>query len=146
MTALVVPFLVYVIATFAIAYVWHLKVFGARYKALGIYRDDVLPLFGLGSMVIQGVCFALVYDALLRPDGRMAHGGGRLCGFRSDLLVELHDARRRREEQDDLDPRLRDDRDRLHGGAVGRGGPPHRAHRLRAAALPSPGADARGAS
>lgn len=67
MTALVVPFVVYVIATFAIAYVWHLKVFDARYKALGIYRDDVLPLFGLGSMVIQGVCFALVYDGFFAP-------------------------------------------------------------------------------
>jgi hypothetical protein len=67
MSALIVPFLVYVIATFAIAFVWHLKVFEARYEALGIYRDDVLPAFGLGSMIIQGVCFALVYNALFAP-------------------------------------------------------------------------------
>ncbi len=67
MSQLIVPFLVYVVATFAIAFVWHLKLFAARYKALGIYRDDVLPQFGLSSMVIQGICFALVYQALFVP-------------------------------------------------------------------------------
>jgi hypothetical protein len=64
MSALLIPFLVYVIVTFAIAFAWHLKIFEARYKALEIYRDDMKPLFGLGSMAIQGVCFAMVYSAL----------------------------------------------------------------------------------
>lgn len=67
MSALIVPFLVYVVATFAIAFAWHLKIFGERYRALEIYRDKVLPQFGLASMIIQGVCFALVYDALFAP-------------------------------------------------------------------------------
>jgi hypothetical protein len=67
MSGLLVPFLVYVVATFAIAYPWHLKWFGARYKALEIYRDEVLPQFGLASMIIQGVCFAMVYGALFAP-------------------------------------------------------------------------------
>lgn len=52
MTALILPFLVYVVVTFAIPFVWHLKVFGERYKALEIYRDRVLPQFGLASMAI----------------------------------------------------------------------------------------------
>jgi hypothetical protein len=67
MSALLIPFLVYVIVTFAIAFAWHLKIFEARYKALEIYRDDMRPLFGLGSMAIQGVCFAMVYGALFVP-------------------------------------------------------------------------------
>ena len=67
MSALLIPFLVYVIVTFAIAFAWHLKIFEARYKALEIYRDDMKPLFGLGSMAIQGVCFAMVYSALFAP-------------------------------------------------------------------------------
>ncbi len=64
MTALLTPFLIYVIATFAIAFVWHLHLFGVRYRALAIYREKVQPQFGLLSMIIQGVCFALVYNAL----------------------------------------------------------------------------------
>lgn len=67
MSGLIVPFLVYVVVTFAIAFVWHLKVFEARYKALEVYRDNVLPQFGLSSMAIQGVCFAMVYQALFAP-------------------------------------------------------------------------------
>lgn len=67
MKELIVPTLVYVIATFAIAYPWHLKLFHDRYKALEIYRDEVLPQFGLLSMIIQGICFALVYQALFAP-------------------------------------------------------------------------------
>lgn len=67
MSALIVPFLVYVVITFAIAFVWHLKLFEARYRSLEIYRDNVLPLFGLSSMAIQGVCFALVYQTLFAP-------------------------------------------------------------------------------
>ena len=64
---MIVPFLVYVIVTFCIAYVWHLKVFDSRYKALKIYRDPVLPQLGLASMVIQGICFALVYNGVFEP-------------------------------------------------------------------------------
>jgi hypothetical protein len=67
MMQLIIPFLVYVIATFAIAFVWHMKLFAERYKALAIYRDDVLPQLGISSMVIQGICFALVYRALIDP-------------------------------------------------------------------------------
>jgi len=67
MSTLLISFLVYVIVTFAIAFVWHLKAFAAYYKALEIYRDDMKPLFGLGSMAIQGVCFAMVYGALFAP-------------------------------------------------------------------------------
>ena len=67
MTGLVVPALVYVLASFAIAYPWHLKVFAARYRALEMYRDEVLPQLGLSSMVIQGVCFAMIYRALFEP-------------------------------------------------------------------------------
>lgn len=65
MRQLVVPFLVYVVVSFAIAYVWHLKTFADRYRALEIYRDKVLPQLGLASMLIQGACFALVYRAVI---------------------------------------------------------------------------------
>jgi hypothetical protein len=52
MSALLVPFLVYVVVTFAIAFVWHLQLFAERYRALAIYREKVLPQFGLSSMIL----------------------------------------------------------------------------------------------
>ena len=46
--------LAYVLPTFPIAYAWHLVIFGARYEALEVYRDDMIIPFGLLSMLIQG--------------------------------------------------------------------------------------------
>lgn len=59
--------LVYIILTFPLAYVWHLTVFKDRYAALQVYRATVLPLFGLASMVIQGIIFGVIYARVIAP-------------------------------------------------------------------------------
>lgn len=65
--SLVIAILAYVVPTFALGYVWHLSIFKERYAALRIYRDDVIPLLGLTSMLLQAVCFALVYVWSIQP-------------------------------------------------------------------------------
>ena len=57
-------FAAYVVPTFPLGYFWHLKTFAGRYKALAIYRDDVIIPMGLASMIIQGLFFAWVYPKL----------------------------------------------------------------------------------
>jgi hypothetical protein len=71
MRDIIVAALAYVAPTFPLAYVWHLTVFRDRYAALKIYRNDVVPLFGLTSMLIQAVAFAVIYVDLI---GFMAGG------------------------------------------------------------------------
>ena len=51
----------YMVPSFVIAYPWHLTVFAATYKELGIFRDEVIVPFGLLSMLIQGVAFSFAY-------------------------------------------------------------------------------------
>lgn len=64
---LVVAALAYIVPTFPLGYVWHLAVFKKRYAALNIYRPDVIPPLGLASMIIQGICFGLVYVGMFAP-------------------------------------------------------------------------------
>jgi hypothetical protein len=67
MRDIIVAALAYVVPTFPLAYVWHLTVFKDRYAALKIYRNDVVPLFGLTSMVIQAIAFAFIYVDVISP-------------------------------------------------------------------------------
>jgi hypothetical protein len=67
MRDIIVAALAYVVPTFPLAYVWHLTVFKDRYAALKIYRNDVVPIFGLASMLIQAIIFALVYVGVVAP-------------------------------------------------------------------------------
>ena len=53
--------LAYVVPTFALGFIWHLVLFEDYYRALHIYRDDIIIPFGLLSMLIQGGVFAFVY-------------------------------------------------------------------------------------
>lgn len=53
--------LAYVVPTFALGFTWHLILFDDYYRALHIYRDDVIIPFGLLSMLIQGGVFAWIY-------------------------------------------------------------------------------------
>jgi hypothetical protein len=59
--------LAYILPTFPLGYVWHLKLFRERYRALEIYRENVSPPLGLSSMVVQGVAFAIVYVHVFVP-------------------------------------------------------------------------------
>jgi len=68
--------LAYLVPTFALGFVWHLVLFDAYYKALAIYRDDLIIPFGFLSMLIQAVLFAFVYDwgFACRPGSRLRRG------------------------------------------------------------------------
>jgi hypothetical protein len=71
MTRFILAVLAYLIPTFALGFVWHLILFENYYKALQIYRDDVIIPFGLLSMLIQAVIFASIYARVfLQSDGR----------------------------------------------------------------------------
>ncbi|MEX0853491.1 MAG: hypothetical protein WD036_09460 [Bauldia sp.] len=68
MSDLILAALAYLIPAFAVAFVWHLKLFTERYDRLEIYRETALPAFGLSSMAIQAILFGLVYVNLIVPN------------------------------------------------------------------------------
>lgn len=72
----VLPVLAYVIPTFALGYAWHLVLFDSYYKALQIYREDIIVPFGLVSMLIQAAIFAYIFDRAFSGsgDGWLARG------------------------------------------------------------------------
>lgn len=59
--------LCYILPTFPLGLVWHLGPLRARYRELGIYRENVSPPLGLASMIIQGVIFGWAYVAAIAP-------------------------------------------------------------------------------
>jgi hypothetical protein len=56
--------LAYLVPTFALGFVWHLVMFDGYYKALAVYRTDVIIPFGFLSMLLQGLIFAWIYDRI----------------------------------------------------------------------------------
>ena len=52
----------YLVPTFALGFIWHLILFEDYYRALAIYRSDIIIPFGFLSMLIQAVIFAWLYD------------------------------------------------------------------------------------
>jgi len=54
--------LAYIAPTFALGFAWHLIFFEQYYKALAIYRSDIIIPFGFLSMLIQAVIFAWIYE------------------------------------------------------------------------------------
>jgi hypothetical protein len=56
--------LAYMLPTFPLGYLWHLNFFAAYYQSLDVYRTDILIPFGIGSMLIQGIVWSLVYERL----------------------------------------------------------------------------------
>jgi hypothetical protein len=53
--------LAYFAPTFALDFVWHLILFEPYYKALAIYRDDIIIPFGFLAILIQAVTFTWIY-------------------------------------------------------------------------------------
>jgi hypothetical protein len=66
--------LAYLVPTFALGYVWHLKLFTTYYRDLGIYRPDVIVPFGFLSMLLQGSIFAAVYLRLTERPAALSSG------------------------------------------------------------------------
>lgn len=54
----------FMLPTFPLGYFWHLAIFADYYKALSVYRDDVIIPLGLLSMVVQGLAWAIVYERM----------------------------------------------------------------------------------
>lgn len=66
----VAAIIAYLVPTFILGFVWHLMLFESYYASLAIYRSDIIIPLGLGSMIIQAVVFAWVYDkAFARQSG-----------------------------------------------------------------------------
>jgi hypothetical protein len=76
----------YLLASFPIAFVWHLVLFEQKYHALGIYRDDPIIPFGLGSMIIQGVIFSWLFPRVFADNGGSILKDGLLYGLGAALL------------------------------------------------------------
>ena len=54
----------YIIVTFPLAVLWHMKIFRTKYMAWEYFGDDVKPVLGLASMVVQGVVLSYGYSVL----------------------------------------------------------------------------------
>jgi hypothetical protein len=80
MTGYIAAILAYAAPTFALGYVWHLVLFEEYYRALAIYRSDLIVPFGFVSILIQGMVFASVNRRLFVParggyvSGALAYG------------------------------------------------------------------------
>ena len=60
----ILAILAYVLPTFPLGYLWHLTVFADYYKSLNVYREDILIPFGIGSMLVQGFIWSVIYERL----------------------------------------------------------------------------------
>jgi hypothetical protein len=56
--------LAYVLPTFPLGFFWHLTIFADYYRSLNVYREDILIPFGITSMLVQGMVWALIYERL----------------------------------------------------------------------------------
>ena len=56
--------LAYIIVTFPLAVLWHMRIFRTKYMAWEYFGDDVKPILGLSSMVVQGVVLSYGYSML----------------------------------------------------------------------------------
>lgn len=74
MPTLILNLLAYLVPTFILGFVWHLKWFHAYYRDLEIYRKDVIIPFGFLSMLLQGTIFALTYPRLIPQPEALAGG------------------------------------------------------------------------
>ena len=56
--------LAYVIVTFPLAVLWHMKIFREKYMRWQYFGGDVKPILGLASMIVQGVVLSYGYSIL----------------------------------------------------------------------------------
>jgi hypothetical protein len=70
----VLNLLAYLVPTFILGYVWHLKLFDDFYRKLDIYRPDVIIPFGFTSMLIQGAVFAVAYPRFAANPSSLVSG------------------------------------------------------------------------
>ena len=56
--------LAYIVVTFPLAVLWHMKIFREKYMGWQYFGEDVKPVLGLASMIIQGVILSYGYSIL----------------------------------------------------------------------------------
>ena len=56
--------LAYVIVTFPLAVLWHMKIFREKYMSWQYFGEDVKPALGFASMLVQGVVLSYGYSVL----------------------------------------------------------------------------------
>ena len=56
--------LAYIIVTFPLAILWHMKIFREKYMCWQYFGEDVKPVLGLTSMIFQGVILSYGYSIL----------------------------------------------------------------------------------
>lgn len=61
-------FAAYLLPTFPLGYVWHLVAFESHYRALELYRAEVVIPLGLSAMLIQAAAFAWAYPRLFSTE------------------------------------------------------------------------------
>ena len=54
----------YIVVTFPLAVLWHMKIFRTKYMEWQYFGEDVKPILGLSSMVVQGVVLSYGYSVL----------------------------------------------------------------------------------
>jgi len=60
----ILAILAYMLPTFPLGFFWHLTIFADYYKALHVYREEIIIPFGIASMLIQGVIWSIIYGRL----------------------------------------------------------------------------------
>jgi len=60
-TRIILGVLAYMLPTFPLGYAWHLVAFHDYYEGLAVYRQDVIIPFGVISMLVQGIAWAVIY-------------------------------------------------------------------------------------
>ena len=68
--------LAYLIVTFPLAVLWHMKIFRAKYMSWQYFGDDVKPMLGLASMLVQGVVLSYGYSVLTIDHSALRNGIG----------------------------------------------------------------------
>jgi len=66
--------LAYIVVTFPLAVLWHMKIFRTKYMAWKYFGEDVKPILGLGSMVVQGIVLSYGYSVLVVDHASMLVG------------------------------------------------------------------------
>ena len=54
----------YIVVTFPLAVLWHMKIFREKYMGWQYFGEDVKPVLGLASMIVQGVILSYGYSIL----------------------------------------------------------------------------------
>jgi hypothetical protein len=75
--------LAYLVPTFLLGYLWHLKLFARVYQRLAIYRDNIIIPFGFTAILLQGGIFAWAYPRLVAAPQALSSG----LGFAAALAV-----------------------------------------------------------